>query len=190
MVVVGGEAMHPVAGAQQLIIGLGCIAVQAVQLTAVVIDFKKVQIFQGDVVLIGLHTPPGMVIAAQEPLILPGFDILIYVFDGINLFGHGNRLAVSSLGAGIVKIQMVHRTGIPAGELVCGCIHIGLKSADGEESFIIQLGVPLIVHVVGKSDDRIALLLILFLIFCRCPFSVGNGAMTVQIRLIPVSFRV
>ena len=64
--VVGGKGVQPLAGAEHLVVDLGVKAVQAVVLTAVVVDFHGEQALQPAVVPPVLQRPVGVVVAHQK----------------------------------------------------------------------------------------------------------------------------
>ena len=62
-----------------------------------------------------------------------------------------------------------------------------LKTVQCYKIFIGQLRMGQIYIMVGKGDDRIAMLLIQRLGFCRCEFTVGTGGVAVQICFVKMS---
>ena len=185
MVVVGGDAEQLLPGPQHLVVCLGRVAVQAVQLAAVVVDLHRKRAFEPRIIVIILQRPVGVVVAAQETAgVHPGDKAVEGLQIAVLLGRLDGGKAAAGRGVGIVEIQVVGLDPLEAARRGEGPVQVGLIGGDGDKGVVHQLRVPAVVAVVGESHDGITTLLVLGLDLLFGPAAVRQDGMAVEVGLV------
>ena len=185
MVVVGGHAEQPGPCPQHLVVGLGVVAVQAVQFAAVVVDLHGKDAAQVLVVVVVLQRPVGMVVTGQKAFLVHLKEKVVQAVDVAVALGrlHGGEPAPGG-GVGVVEVDVVGAHPLKISRFAEGFVQVRLKGGQGHKGVVGQFGIPAIVAVVGVGHDGIASFLVFGLDLFRGPVAVGVDGVAVQIGFV------
>ena len=169
VVVVGHQAAKALPGTQHLVVHLGVVAVEAVDLAAVVVNFHGEQPAQVFVIIQGLQRPIGVVVAAKKAKPVHALNEGVDIFAVVALFSEDVRLFFRGLGlrVGIIKIEVVGAAVVIIARLH-GRVDVDLIGCQRQKAFVAELGMPGIAVMVRIGDDGVALSAVGLLQLLQC----------------------
>ena len=205
MIIVRCDAINAFSVREHIVINLRRVIEISGDHTAEIADFHCVHAFVSVIIFACFSRPYGMIIGNEESFFARVFDCPVDAFG---------RIAAEKRGFIFIKFYLififfrvaVQIAFVPVGLLtlfgrkcdkadvtsfrngtVLIKIEVHFKARQSEEIFIGQIMMRNHNVVVGICDDGITAFCIFFFELFRCPTSIGNGGVTVQIGFIEIA---